>query len=78
MNIVSRAVTSRSARLLAVLSVACFWLLPLSPFVAIGAVSMTAGASDWSRKAAVAGAALCSAYTIALALLIVAIYLRLA
>jgi hypothetical protein len=73
---VARAVPGRMAKLLAVLSVVCFWLLPLSPMVAIGAVSMTEGASDWSRKFAVTGAVLCIVYTIVMALCIVRLYLQ--
>jgi hypothetical protein len=42
---VEHAVPKRLAKLLAVLSVAGFWLLPLSSMVAIGAVSMTRGES---------------------------------
>jgi len=64
------------AKLLAVLSVACFWLLPYSPVVAIGAVSMTEGASGWSRRLAVTGAILCIAHTIVMALLILRLYLQ--
>jgi hypothetical protein len=64
-------VPGRIAKLLAVLSVACFWLLPLSPMVAIGAVSMTRGASGWPRHLAVTGAVLCIAYTALMALLVV-------
>ncbi|WP_165219996.1 hypothetical protein [Aquisphaera insulae] len=59
----------RTARLLAVLSIACFWLLPFSPLVAIGAVSKTRATSGWPRRLALAGAFLCIAYTILLALL---------
>jgi hypothetical protein len=64
------------AKLLAVLSVACFWLLPFSPMVAIGAVSMTKGASGWPHKLAVTGAVLCVAYTVVMAVLVVRIYLQ--
>jgi hypothetical protein len=67
---VAEAIPGRMAKLLAILSVACFWLLPLSPMVAIGAVSMTKGASGWSRSLAVTGAVLCVAYTVVMALLI--------
>jgi hypothetical protein len=59
----------RVAKWLAVLSVACFWLLPFSPAVAIGAVSTTRGAAGWPRRLAVAGAVLCIAYTMLMALL---------
>jgi hypothetical protein len=76
-TVVARAVPRRMAKLLAVLSVACFWLLPLSPMVAIGAVSMTQGASDWSRKLAVTGAVLCIVYTVIMALFFVQLYLQL-
>ena len=73
---VARAGPGRIAKLLAVLSVAFFWLLPFSPLVAIGAVSMTKGAIDWSRKLAVTGAVLCIVYTVVMALLIVRLYLQ--
>jgi len=75
-TVVAKAVPGRMAKVLAVLSVACFWLLPLSPIVAIGAVSMTKGASGWSRNLAVTGAALCIAYTVVMALFIVRLYLQ--
>jgi ABC-type sulfate transport system permease subunit len=75
-NAVDRAVPGRMVKLLAVLSVAFFWLLPFSPMVAIGAVSMTRGAKDWSRNVAVAGAVLCIAYTVLVALLMVHLTLR--
>jgi hypothetical protein len=69
-TVVARSVPGRQAKLLAVLSVACFWILPFSPMVAIGAVSMTKGASDWSRKLAVTGAVLCIVYAVVIALVI--------
>jgi hypothetical protein len=62
------------AKLLAVLFVACFWLLPLSTLVAVGAVSMTEGASDWPRKLARTGAVLCIVHTVVMALVIVCLY----
>ncbi|WP_422931774.1 hypothetical protein [Singulisphaera sp. PoT] len=61
------SVPNRMAKALAILSVACFWVLPFSPMVSIGAVSLTKGASGWSRKLAVTGAALCVAYTVGVA-----------
>ena len=73
---VADAVPGRLAKLLAVLSVGCFWLLPLSPIVAIGAVSMTKGASNRWRKLAVTGAVLCIVYTVAMALLFIRLYLQ--
>jgi hypothetical protein len=79
-NAVANAMHERMSKLLAVLSVACFWLLPFSPIVAIGAVSMTKGASGWSRNLAVTGAALCIAHTVvmavATALFIICLYLQ--
>jgi hypothetical protein len=54
---------SRAAKALAVLSVAGFWALPFAPVVAIGAVKSTEGTAGWARRAAVAGALLCIAYT---------------
>jgi len=67
-TVVAEATTGRTAKLLAVLSVAFFWLMPFSPLIAIGAVSMTRGASDWSRSLAVTGALLCIVYTVVMAL----------
>jgi hypothetical protein len=64
----------RMAEVLAVMSLAGFWVLPFAPMVAIAAVKTTAGAGGWARKAAVAGAVLCIAYTTALAVLIARIY----
>jgi hypothetical protein len=65
---VANAMHERMSKLLAVLSVGCFWMLPFSPIIAIGAVSMTKGASGWPRNLAVTGAALCVAYTVVMAL----------
>ncbi len=69
--VVAGGVPGRIAKLLAVLCVACFWLLPLSPLVAIGAVSMTRGCSHWARRFALTGAVLCMAYTVVMTLLFV-------
>jgi hypothetical protein len=66
----------RLARLLAILSLACFWLLPFSPIIAIKAVSMTNGASGWPRHLAVTGAFLCIAYTTIMALFVIGLYLQ--
>lgn len=52
------------AKLLAVLSVACFWLVPCSPILAIAAVSTTKESSGWPRKLAVTGAVLCTSWTL--------------
>ena len=68
-TVVAGGVPGRVAKLLALLSVACFWLVPLSPMIAIGAVSMTKGATGWARNLAVTGAALCIGYTMVMALL---------
>jgi hypothetical protein len=73
---VANVVPGRAVKLLTVLSVAFFWLLPFSPMVAIGAVSMTKGACGRWRKLAVTGAALCTAYTVAMALLFLRVYLQ--
>jgi hypothetical protein len=70
------AVPRPIAKLLAILGVAFFWLLPFSPFVAIGAVSMTRRVTGWSRYLAVTGAVLCIAYTILVALVVVHLALR--
>ncbi len=71
MNTVAGVMRGRMAKLFAILSVACFWLLPVSPMIAIGAVSMTKGASGWSRNLALTGATLCIAYTVIMTLVIV-------
>jgi hypothetical protein len=54
---------------LAVVSVATFWLLPISPFVAMAAVVRTKHSVGWPRRLSIAAAAFCSAYTLAVALL---------
>jgi hypothetical protein len=64
---VTDAMHERMSKLMAVLSVGCFWMLPFSPIVAIGAVSMTKGAPGWPRNLAVTGAALCIAHTVVMA-----------
>jgi ABC-type sulfate transport system permease subunit len=74
--VVANAKPGRLAKLLAILSVACFWLLPFSPMVAIGAVSITRGTSGWSRNLAVTGAVLCIAYTLVMALVVVRLTLQ--
>ena len=73
---VTEAAPGRTTKLLAILSVACFWVLPFSPLIAIGAVSMTKGVSGWSRNLAVTGAVLCTAYTIVMALITLGLYLQ--
>ncbi|MGE3315852.1 MAG: hypothetical protein AB7O26_12130 [Planctomycetaceae bacterium] len=52
---------------LAVFSVATFWAVPFSPFVAMAAVVRTNQSGGWVRKLAVASAVLCSLYTLAIA-----------
>jgi hypothetical protein len=68
---------NRVAVLLAVLSVVGFWLMPFSPFVALGAVSMTREESGWPRALARTGALLCSAYTLLMATLVLTLSLNL-
>ena len=57
-------------KLLAILSVACFWGIPFSPVLAIGAVSATKGSVGWTRKLAVTGAILCTVWTLTVAALL--------
>lgn len=64
------------AKLLAVLSIAFFWLLPFSPFVAIGAVSMTSKHTGWVRRLAMTGALMCIAHTLVLALVVTRLVIR--
>ncbi len=77
---VANAMHERMSKLLAILIVSGFWMLPFSPIVAIGAVSMTRGASGWPRNLAITGAALCIAYTVVMAvvtaLFILGLYLQ--
>jgi hypothetical protein len=75
-DVVNGTVPGLLAKLLAILSVGFFWLLPFSPLVALGAVSMTRGATGWSRNLAVTGAVLCAAYTVLLALVVAHLALR--
>ena len=75
-TVVGAAAPGRMAKLLAVLSFACFWLLPFSPIVAIGAVYLTTGACGWSRNLAVTGAVLCMVNTVVMAVVVVRLYLQ--
>lgn len=59
------------AKQLAILTVACFWVVPCSPILAIAAVSTTKGASGWPRKLAVTGAVLCTVCTLMVAAMLV-------
>jgi hypothetical protein len=57
--------TSAVPRLLAVLSVGFFWVLPVSPLVALAALRATKGSPRTPhRKLAVAGAILSSVFTV--------------
>ncbi len=60
----------RTAMVLAALSVGGFWLMPFSPLVAAGAVAATRGTAGWPRRMALAGALLCSGYTLAMGFLV--------
>ena len=58
-----------ATKALAVCSVATFWLLPVSPFVAMLALVRTKNSVGWPRKFSVTAAVLCSVYTVAIAIL---------
>jgi Na+/H+-dicarboxylate symporter len=76
MNAVSTPTApGRIAKLLSVLSVAFFYVLPWAPMVAIAAVAKTEGTSGWPRRLAVTGAVLTSVVTIALGVMLVLVYL---
>ena len=64
-------------KVLAILSVVCFWILPISPFLAMIAVSGTERSSGWPRRFAVSGAILCTVYTLLLGCWILLQYLQL-
>jgi hypothetical protein len=76
-NLAAGARPTGAAKALAVLSVAGFWALPFAPVVAIGAVKSTEGTEGWARRAAVAGALLCIAYTMAMTAAFAALVFRL-
>ena len=73
-NSTTTTATARQ-KVLAVLSVLCFWILPVSPFLAMTAVSGTEHSSRWPRKLAVSGAILCTQYTLLLGSWILFLYL---
>lgn len=51
---------------LALFSIATFWAIPFSPFLAMAAVHRTKSRTGWARQLSVAAAVLCSFYTLAL------------
>ena len=61
-------------RSLAILSVATFWMLPFSPFIAMAAVSRTNSTTGWPRTMAVAATFLCAVYTVVMASCIAFVY----
>ena len=72
MNTESKAAPAGIAgRILAVLCVAGFWVLPFSPFVAIAAVATTRHSVGWPRTLAKTGAILSVLYTLMGAALLV-------
>ncbi len=75
--VIAEPVPGRWAKALALASLVFFWVLPFSPILAIGAVSLTRGASGWSRRVAVLGAGLCASYTIVLAVFVIGLALQL-
>jgi hypothetical protein len=62
---------------LAVCSIATFWMIPVSPFVAMVALVRTKHTVGWPRRLSVAAAVLCSVFTVAYAsmLFFVTIYI---
>ena len=61
--------TNWLAMLLSVVSLGVFWLMPVSPFLAMAAVSTTKNTTGWARTLAVLAAILCTAYGFILAML---------
>ena len=55
---------------LALLSIATIWAIPLSVFLAMGAVYRTRSTTGWARRLSVVAAVLCSAYTVVVAAMI--------
>jgi hypothetical protein len=62
---------------LALCSIATFWMIPFSPFVAMAAVVRTKHTVGWPRRLSVTAAVLCSVFTVAYAsmLFFVTIYI---
>lgn len=58
-------------RIAVILSLACFWLLPFSPFIELVAVVRTRRVTGWPRSVAIAGAVLCVVWTLLAATLLV-------
>jgi hypothetical protein len=67
MTAASPIVPAWVAKLLAILSVAFFWILPSSPPMAIAALLATKHSTGWPRRLAVIGAVLSIAFTLAAA-----------
>jgi hypothetical protein len=71
MNAISiRTAPVWATKLLAILSVTFFWVMPYSPLISIAALLATNQSSGWPRMFAVAGAILSAALTIAAAAVI--------
>ena len=54
--------------LLSLISLSVFWIIPLSPILAIVALRLNTTPGTWSRRLAVLAGWLCSLYTVTLAI----------
>lgn len=61
-------------RLLSLLSLCGFWVIPFSPILAIAAIHLNTTPQTWSRRLALLAGWLCTLYTIALTAWMLLIY----
>ena len=60
--------------LLSLISLSVFWIIPLSPILAIVALRLNATPGTWSRRLAVLACWLCILYTVTLAIWMLLLY----
>ena len=60
--------------LLSLISLSVFWIIPLSPILAIAAIRLNTTAGTWSRRLALLAGWLCTLYTTALAAWLLLVY----
>ena len=60
--------------LLSLISLSVFWIIPLSPILAIAAIRLNTTAGTWSRRLALLAGWLCTLYTATLAIWMLLLY----